>query len=106
MPLVPDLLNEAVVSDLILFRFLCTSYDTTDTSDTNDTSVTSVTNLIGNTLARTHNQQDWPARPVYSRGGACPHTREHKADCSRAPISGRPQGSPLLYDETACEARV
>ncbi len=38
MPLVPDLLNEAVVSDLILFRFLCTSYDTTDTSDTNDTS--------------------------------------------------------------------
>ena len=59
MPLVPDLLNEVVVSDLILFRFLCTSYDTTDTSDTNDTSVasvasvtsvTSVTNLIGNIL--------------------------------------------------------
>jgi len=56
MPLVPDLLNEVVVSDLILFRFLCTSYDTMDTSDTSDTndtsvtSVTSVTNLIGNIL--------------------------------------------------------
>ena len=59
MPLVPDLLNEVVVSDLILFRFLCTSYDTTDTSDTSDTSdtndtsvasVASVTNLIGNIL--------------------------------------------------------
>ena len=68
MPLVPDLLNEVVVSDLILFRFLCTSYDTTDTNDTNDTndtsvtsvasvtsvtsvtSVASVTNLIGNIL--------------------------------------------------------
>jgi hypothetical protein len=62
MPLVPDLPDEAAVSDLILFRFLCTSYDTTDTSDTNDTNdtsvtsvtsvtrVASVTNLIGNTL--------------------------------------------------------
>jgi len=50
MPLVPDLLNEVVVSDLILFRFLCTSYDTTDTSVTSVTSVASVTNLIGNIL--------------------------------------------------------
>jgi len=62
MPLVPDLLNEVVVSDLILFRFLCTSYDTMDTSDTSDTndtsvtsdaSVTSATNLIENALVIT-----------------------------------------------------
>jgi len=33
-------------------------------------------------VARTHNQQDRPAKPVYSRGGACPTTFQRRR-CAR-----------------------
>jgi hypothetical protein len=51
-------------------------------------------------------------RGVTKPGGGKPQRRERKADGSMAPIPGRPQepgqgqALPLLYNESACQARI